>query len=56
MPGKYTLSFGCVKYNNNGDLEVFQRRYDTIFIEIMSYRECFEKLKGEGNVGKNKEK
>ena len=39
-PGKYTLSFGCVKYSNNGDLEVFQRRYDTIFIEVMSYREC----------------
>ncbi len=67
MPGKYTLSFGCVKYNNNGELEVFQRRYDTIFIEIMSYRECialcdlnskimFEKLKGAKNVDKNKEK
>lgn len=40
MPGRYTLSFGCVKYNNDGDLEVYQRRYDTIFIEVMSYREC----------------
>ena len=40
MPGRYTISFGCVKYNNDGDLEVYQRRYDTIFIEVMSYREC----------------
>ena len=39
-PGKYTLSFGCTKFTKNGDLEVFQRRYDTLFMEIMAYREC----------------
>ena len=39
-PGKYTLSFGCTKFTKNGDLEVFQRRYDTLFMEVMAYREC----------------
>lgn len=39
-PGKYTLSFGCTNYNKDGDLEVFQRRYDTIFIDITSYKDC----------------
>lgn len=39
-PGKYTISFGCTKFTKNGDLEVFQRRYDTLFMEVMAYREC----------------
>ena len=38
-PGKYTLSFGCTNYTTSGDLEVYQRRYDTIFIDITSYRD-----------------
>ena len=39
-PEKYTLSFGCTKYTSNGDLEVFNRKYDALFIEITSYRDC----------------
>ena len=39
-PGKYTLSFGCTKFKKSGELEVFQRRYDTLFMEVMAYREC----------------
>ena len=39
-PGKYTLSFGCTKYNENGDLVVYQRRYDALFIEVISDRYC----------------
>ncbi len=39
-PGKYTLSFGCTKFKKSGELEVFQRRYDTLFMEIMAYRDC----------------
>ena len=31
-PEKYTLSFGCTKYTTNGDLEVFDRKYDALFI------------------------
>ena len=39
-PEKYTFSFGCTKYTNNGDLEVFNRKYDAFFIEIVAGREC----------------
>ena len=39
-PGKYTVSFGCTKFKESGELEVFQRRYDTLFMEVMAYREC----------------
>ena len=39
-PERYTISFGCTKFKNNGDLEVFDRKYDAIFIEIIGYREC----------------
>ena len=39
-PERYTISFGCTKFNDNGDLEVFDRKYDAIFIEIIGYREC----------------
>lgn len=39
-PGKYTISFGCTKFKKSGDLEVYQRRYDTLFMEVMAYREC----------------
>lgn len=36
---KYTLSFGCTKIDYNGNLEVFQRKYDALLIEICSYKE-----------------
>ena len=39
-PGKYTISFGCTKYSMSGDLMVYQRRYDAMFVEVISYREC----------------
>ena len=39
-PGKYTISFGCTKFKKSGELEVFQRRYDTLFMEVIAYREC----------------
>ena len=40
VPEKYTLSFGCTKFNYNGDLEVFHRIYDALFIEMLSPRDC----------------
>ena len=53
-PERYTLSFGCTKINDNGDLEVFDRKYDALFIEITAYRECLGliDLKTEINVTK----
>lgn len=38
-PGKYTLSFGCTKYSPSGELTVYQRKYDAMFIDIVSYRQ-----------------
>ena len=35
-PGKYTLSFSCTHYKLNGDLEVYNRKYDALLIEITS--------------------
>ena len=39
-PERYTFSFGCTKFDKNGDLEVFDRKYDAFFVEIIGYREC----------------
>lgn len=39
-PDKYTLSFGCTKIDHNGNLEVFQRKYDVLFIEVLANRDC----------------
>lgn len=33
-PGRYAVSFGCTKINQNGKLEVFDRKYDAILIEL----------------------
>lgn len=35
-PGKYTLSFSSTHYRINGDLEVYNRKYDALLIEITS--------------------
>lgn len=35
-PGKYTLSFSCTHYKLNGELEVYNRKYDALLIEITS--------------------
>ena len=57
-PEKYAISFGCTKFNQNGDLEVFDRKYDAFFVEIISYRDCLGiiDLKTKINIkrGKNK--
>lgn len=53
-PERYTISFGCTKFNNSGNLEVFDRKYDAIFVEIIGYRECLGlmDLKSKINVRK----
>lgn len=35
---KYSLSFGCVKRLENGELEILDRHYDAIFVDITSDR------------------
>lgn len=34
--GKYTVSFSCTHFNLNGDLEVYNRKYDALLIEVMT--------------------
>lgn len=39
-PSKYTLSFSCTKINANGELEVLNRKYEALLIEIISSKNC----------------
>ena len=34
--GKYTLSFSCTRYNLSGNLEVLNRKYDALLIEVIT--------------------
>lgn len=38
-PGKYTLSFSCTHFNPQGELEVLNRKYDALLIEILSTKD-----------------
>ncbi len=35
-PGKYTVSFSCTKYNESGELEALNRKYDALLIEVIT--------------------
>ena len=38
-PGKYTLSFSCTHFNHRGELEVLNRKYDALLIEVLSTKD-----------------
>ena len=38
-PNKYTLSFSCTHINANGELEVLNRKYEALLIEIVSTKD-----------------
>ncbi len=38
-PGKYTLSFSCTHFNHKGELEVLNRKYDALLIEVLSIKD-----------------
>ena len=54
-PGKYAVSFGCTKIDKNGNLEVFDRKYDAILIEITSKKAIIGlvDMKTEIKIGEN---
>ncbi len=54
-PEKYVFSFGCTTINQNGDLEVFDRKYDAFFIEIVAHRECLGIIDLKTNISVAKE-
>jgi teichoic acid transport system ATP-binding protein len=37
-PNRYAISLGCTKIHEDGNLEVFDRKYDSILIEITSQK------------------
>lgn len=39
-PNKYTLSFSCTHINAKGNLEVLNRKYEALLIEILSSKDC----------------
>lgn len=38
-PGKYTLSFSCTHFDHRGELEVLNRKYDALLIEVLSTKD-----------------
>lgn len=62
-PGKYTLSFSCTHFNHRGELEVLNRKYDALLVEVLSVKDTvglmkidseikIEKINGENKDGK----
>lgn len=43
--GKYTLSFSCTHFNLKGDLEVYNRKYDALLVEIISTKKTVGMLR-----------
>lgn len=39
-PNKYTLSFSCTHINAKGNLEVLNRKYEALLIEVLSNKDC----------------
>lgn len=55
-PGKYTLSFSCTKFNTKGELEVLNRKYDALLIEISADESCIGMVRIDYDVNVIKEK
>lgn len=56
-PGQYTLSFSCTYINAKGELEVLNRKYEALLIEVISNKDCvgIVKLDTKINIEKVKE-
>ena len=39
-PGTYTLSFSCTHINSKGELEVLNRKYEALLVEVISSKDC----------------
>lgn len=55
-PSKYTLSFSCTYINGVGELEVLNRKYEALLVEIISSKDCvgFLRIDPEITIEKNK--
>ena len=49
-PGKYTLSFSCTHFNHRGELEVLNRKYDALLIEVLSTKDTVGLLRLDSDI------
>lgn len=49
-PNKYTLSFSCTRFNEKGQLEVLDRKYDALLIEILSNKDVVGMLRLDSDI------
>lgn len=49
-PAKYTVSFSCTKFNEKGELEVLDRKYDALLVEVLSTKNCVGFLKLDSDI------
>ena len=49
-PGKYTLSFSCTHFNHRGELEVLNRKYDALLIEVISTKDTVGLLRLDSDI------
>lgn len=54
-PGKYTLSFSCTHFNAKGELEVLNRKYDALLIEVLSTKDTVGLMRLDSNINIIKE-
>lgn len=38
--GQYTISFSCTHINAKGELEVLNRKYEALLVEVISSKDC----------------
>lgn len=38
--GQYTISFSCTHINAKGELEVLNRKYEALLVEVISNKDC----------------
>ena len=54
-PNRYTLSFSCTHINAMGELEVLNRKYEALLIEVISSKDCVGFLRIDPKIDINKE-
>ena len=52
--GKYTLSFSCTYINDKAQLEVLNRKYDALLVEVLSSKECVGFIRLDSDINFNK--
>lgn len=55
-PGKYTLSFSCTHFNQQGELEVLNRKYDALLIEVLATKDYVGLIMLDSKISVNKVK